>query len=53
MCLCPRQTPLAAGNEDSGMADGAAVNGKWDGAFCAGMEIFLLPEIRNRSLRPP
>ena len=32
-----RHTSIAAGDEDRGMADSAAVNGKWDGTGCAGM----------------
>ena len=34
---CPRRTPLAVGDEYMGMADDAAVNGKWDRNGCAGM----------------
>ena len=35
----PRRTSNAAGNKDSGMADGAAVHSKWDGTGCEVMAI--------------
>ena len=51
-CLCPSHTPLAVGDEDGGMADGAAVNSKWDETGCAGMARWPLPEILPRDPRP-
>ena len=50
---CPRRTSLAAGEEDGGMDDGAAVNDKWGGTGCAVMSIFTLPAIWPRAPRPP
>ena len=34
---CPIYTPLVAVKKDKGVADGSAVNGKWDGTGCTGM----------------
>ena len=50
--LCPRYTLLAVGDEDVGIADGAAVNCKWDGIGCAGMAR-CSPEIWPIDPRPP
>ena len=50
---CPRRTSLALGKEDGGMADGAAVNGEWDGTGCTVMARCPTPAIWTRYPRPP
>ena len=49
----PRLMPIAVGDKYRGMADGAVVNGKWDGTGCAVMGRFSLPVIWPRYIRPP
>ena len=48
----PRRKPIAAGNKYGGVADGAAVNGKWSGTGCAVMARCPLPYIWPRAPRP-
>ena len=43
---------IATGDKDWGLADGAAVNSKWDGAGRAGMARYRLPELWPRAPRP-
>ena len=51
---CPYKIniPLAAREKERGMADGEAVNIKWEGTGCAGMSICPLPEICPTAPRP-
>ena len=51
-CPCPICTPLAAGGKDRGMVDTVAVNCKWDGTGCAGMEKCPTPDIWPRAPIP-
>ena len=44
-CPCQSCTPLAAGGEDGGMADGSAVDSKQYGTGCAGMARCPITEI--------
>ena len=48
-CPCPSCSLLEAGDKYGGMANGVAIDSKWDGTGCAGMVRCPFPVIWSRS----